>query len=133
MNPLIEYYKDQAGSGLVGFHGVKYQRGHGFFGRILSKAVFPLLRFLGAKALSTGAQVANDVLTDDKDWKESMKTRFTAAGKDVAQAGIKKATEYLQKGSGRKRKRLTKTKVIKRRKVSNIKKKPSKKKKFTLF
>jgi hypothetical protein len=127
MNPLIEYYKDQAGSGLVGFHGVKYQRGHGFFGRILSKAVFPLLRFLGAKALSTGAQVATDVLTDDKDWKESMKTRFKAAGKDVAQTGIKKATEFLQKGSGRKRKIEVKQKVIKRRKVTKKKKKITRK------
>ena len=52
-NSYINYYLDQAGSGLSTFERVRYQRGNGFFGRLLSGAILPALRFLGREALNT--------------------------------------------------------------------------------
>ena len=56
---LENYYTNQAGNGLTGFSGVKYQKGFGFFGRLLSGAVIPFLRFLGKSAFNTGANIGN--------------------------------------------------------------------------
>ena len=122
---LKTYYINQAGTGLAGFQGVRYQRGHGFFGRMLSKAVFPLLRFLGTKAAGVGANIANDVFIDKKDWKESTKHRLEDEGKELAKLGIDRAKRFVQEGKGRKRtkskEKLTK-RPKKRRKIRKYKK-----------
>ena len=102
---LVHYYTQQVGTGITGFQGVKYQRGHGFFGRLLSKAVFPVLRFLGKHALSTGANIASDVILDKKNWKDSAKERLEETGIDIAKTGIDRAKKYVHEGKGRKRKR----------------------------
>ena len=34
INPYIQIYNNQVGSGLAAYQGVRYQRGHGFFGRL---------------------------------------------------------------------------------------------------
>ena len=60
MNDLEKYYISQAGSEISGFRGVRNQRGGGFFGRLLSRSVYSLLRFLGKNFLKTGANIAND-------------------------------------------------------------------------
>ena len=53
MNPLIEYYTNQAGTGITPFSGVRYQKGAGFFGRLVTKTILPLLRMLGKKCLKS--------------------------------------------------------------------------------
>ena len=125
-NPYIEYYKTQAGTGLTGFQGVRYQRGHGFFGRLLSKAVYPLLRFLGKKAVGVGADLANDIIVEKKNWKDAAKERFDEVAQDVVKAGVKKAKNFAQKGSGQKRRIKIKTK--RQRKTKKAMKKPIKRK-----
>jgi hypothetical protein len=107
-NPYVEYYKDQAGSGITGFQGVRYQRGYGFFGRLLSKAIYPLLRFLGKQAFNTGVNIASDVYDNKKGWKESAKERFKETGRTIAKAGIDRAKHFQQTGKGRRRRRRTK-------------------------
>jgi hypothetical protein len=121
-NPYIEYYKEQAGSGLSGFQGVRYQRGSGFFGRLLSSAVYPLLRFLGKQALNTGINIASDVIEDKQDFKQSLKNRFKETGDMALKAGLDRARRFQQEGSGRKRRR---SKSIKRKttKTKNSRKK----------
>lgn len=114
---LRTYYINQAGTGLAGFQGVRYQRGHGFFGRLLSKAVFPLLRFLGTKAAGIGANIASDVILDKKDWKQSTKQHLKEEGEDLAKRGIERARRFAQEGKGKRVKR-TKTKRRKRRKLA---------------
>ena len=57
-NPYSEYYVNQAGYGISGFSGVRYQRGKGFFGKRFSGALIPLLKFLRPMALSTGYEIA---------------------------------------------------------------------------
>ena len=111
------YYKTQAATGLVGYQGIYRQRGHGFFGRILSKAVFPLLRFLGAKAAGVGANIATDVLLNNKNWKESAQDRLKEGGKEIFDAGIERGKKFIVEGKGRKRKRSTKPIKSKRLKL----------------
>ncbi len=116
MNPYIEYYTHQAGTGLAGFQGIRYQRGSGFLGRLLSKAVFPLMRFFGKRAAITGANIASDVLLNNKNLKESAKARLTDEGKNIANVGLEKAKEFIE-GRGIKRKSI---KVQKKRKLLKI-------------
>jgi hypothetical protein len=115
------YYVTQAGNGLQGFEGVRYQRGHGFLGRFLKSAIVPMLKFLGKRALSSGADIASDVL-EGKPIKAAAKARGIEAMKGVTSAGIKRAREFVQTGKGRKRRRrivkTTKRKPYKRRRQS---------------
>lgn len=113
MNPYNEYYMNQAGSGLTGFSGTRYQRGHGFFGKLFSGALLPALKFLGRQALNTGVNVGQDFL-EGKNFKQSMKERAIESGKVSANAAINRAKKFAQTGKGRKRKRVTKKTKAKR-------------------
>lgn len=120
MNQFEKYYIKQAGCGLSGFAGVKYQKGFGFFGRLMSGAILPFLRFLGKNALNTGANIAKDIVDSDdfslENIKEISKSKIKDAGKEM----IKKANDKLQKGNGIKRK--LKTKKIRTKAIKVIKK-----------
>src|SRR6266700_295233 len=123
-NPYIDYYVTQAGTGIAGFQGVRHQRRHGFFGRLMSKAVYPLLRFLGKRAVGVGADIASDVILDNKNLRESAEGRLKDEGKQLAKLGIERAKKFAQEGKGRKaikRKRKTKHKnESKRRHITTI-------------
>jgi hypothetical protein len=116
-NPYTDYYQEQAGSGLQGFEGVKLQRGHGFFGRVLHRAIIPLLKFLGKQALHTGINIGSDVIENKQSWRRAAKTRAKETGQNILMAGLKRARKYQQTGEGRRRKRRRTTKSIKRRTV----------------
>lgn len=129
MNPYISYYQNQAGSGIAGFSGVRYQRGHGFFGKLFSGGVLPLLRYLGRQALSTGAEVAGDVL-DGRNFKQAAATRLGQTGRHIIGDAITKTREYAQRGSGLKRKLVHHAGPIKkRRKRRKVARKPTPKRK----
>lgn len=102
-NPYIDYYAKQAGSGLPSFVGVRYQRGSGFWGTLFSRAILPAVKFLGKQALSTGVNVASDMIEGEK-FKDSIKKRAKQSGEDIAHKGIDQAKVFLQTGKGRKRK-----------------------------
>jgi len=114
-NPYIQHYVNQAGTGIVGYEGVRYQRGHNFFGRAI-KFLFPVLKFLGKHALSTGINVASDVLENEKPFKESVKERLKGGARDIG-LDVLDAARKIQLGQGLRR--------VKRRKT--IKRKPNKK------
>src|SRR6185437_2585779 len=96
-NPYLKYYAIQAGTGIPGYHGVRYQKGHGFFGRLLKGNVVPVLKYLGGKALNTGMSIAKDVMSGE-DWKEAAKNRLKSAGTDIAKRALIKAEDILQEG-----------------------------------
>ena len=82
-NPYSNYYNNQAGSGLSGFQGVRYQRGHGFFGRMFSglgNFVKELAPGLFKRALPSAIGLAQDVLAGENVGK-STKRRLIEAGK----------------------------------------------------
>ena len=130
-NPYIQYYKTQAGTGLAGYQGVRYQKGHGFFGRILSKAVYPLLRFLGKQAVGTAANIASDVILNKQDLKESANKRLKETAEDITREGVSKAKSFLQGGEGRKRRKVALIKK-KKKKSTKIKTKSNKSKKKSI-
>ena len=130
-NPYITYYSNQAGSGISGFQGVRFQRGAGFFGNVFKSAVLPLLKYFGRQALSTGADIATDAM-DGENIIESMKTRGKQASRTIANDAIGRVKRFAQTGKGRKRGRPVKVqkggsrrkpgrstkKVVRRRRVA---------------
>ena len=102
MNELERYYVSQAGSGIAGFREISYQKGRGFFGKLLSGAVHPLLRFLGKNFLKTGANVAND-LFDSDDF--SLNNVKNIAMKNIKSQAGQVADEVFSKMKGRGRRR----------------------------
>ena len=108
-NSFENYYVNQAGSGIAGFSGIKYQRGHGFFGKLFSGTVLPILKYLGKKALNTGVGIGSDYIAGEN-LKQSMKKRIKNTGFDIADDAYTKLQSYKQKGSGRRRKRKYKKK-----------------------
>ncbi|RWS08005.1 hypothetical protein B4U80_07507 [Leptotrombidium deliense] len=126
MDEVLEYYRNQAGSGLSGFAGTRYQRGNGIFSSLWTKIGLPVLRFLGKQAISTGLNVASDAL-DGRNIKESAVDHLKTSGRNTV--------DYLrqlnqQSGRGVKRRKQTKTKAIKKRKkpkkAAVVKKQPKK-------
>lgn len=114
MNPLAEYYVNQAGTGLSGFSGLRYQRGNGWFTNILSRVGLPILKFLGKQALSSGLNIASDAL-EGKAIKESALSEIKNTGRNTL-GFIKQLAD--QSGSGRKRKKARRTTSIKRRRTN---------------
>ena len=115
MAEFTNYYVNQAGTGITGYSGIRYQKGHGFFGKIFSSAVLPILKYLGKKALSTGVSVGADVLQGEN-LKKTMKKRLKSTGLDIAEDALEKLRNYKQTGSGKRRRASYKGKALKTRK-----------------
>lgn len=105
---MDEYYVNQAGSGFTPYSGVRYQKGSGFFGRIISGGFFPLLKsvlpYLGKKALNAGANIAEDVI-DGKSFKESALKNLKEYGKTIGRDAVVKIRQQGQ-GIRRRRKKI---------------------------
>ena len=129
---MDEYYKNQAGSGIGGFAGQRYQKGDGFFGRLVSGSIIPIIRkvlpYLGKTALNTGVNILSDV-SNGENFKSSAKRRLSETGRVIGERTMAKVKEIT--GSGRRRKRRTKQSVkrkpVKRRKKTTSRKKRTKK------
>lgn len=85
---IDEYYIDQAGHGLPAFQGVRIQRGHGI-GNMFSgllKSAMPLIKkgskALGKQVLSTGLDIANDLLSGEN-IRTSTERRLKEAGRNI--------------------------------------------------
>lgn len=104
---MDNYYVNQAGSGLGGFSGHRYQKGDGFFGRLIAGTVLPLIKkalpFLGKAALNTGVDIVRDVAEGQK-FKESLKKRVRKTGEDITDKAIMKVKRLTGGGRGRKSK-----------------------------
>ena len=86
-----DYYAQQVGGALPYFAGARVQRGHGFgslFGGLL-RTVAPLIKrgalALENRALKTGAQIADDVLSG-QNIRTAAKRRTKTAGRDLLQS-----------------------------------------------
>jgi hypothetical protein len=104
MADYSSYYCNQAGNGLPVFHGVRYQRGHGFFGRMFQRFGMPLLKYIGKQALQTGVNIGSDVL-EGKTVRDSTRQNLVSTGRTVAKDAVERARKYVQTGEGKKRKR----------------------------
>ena len=115
MAEFTNYYVNQSGTGITGYSGIRYQKGHGFFRKIFSSAVLPILKYLGKKALSTGVSIGADVLQGEN-LKKTMKKRLKSTGLDIAEDALEKLRNYKQTGSGKRRRTSYKGKALKTRK-----------------
>ena len=124
-NPYISYYTNQAGSGITGFDGIRFQRGNGFFRNLFKNAIFPVLKYLGKKVAATGVQVASDAL-DGENVLSSIKARGKRAAQDIAGDVGDRAVRFAQTGEGKRRRRTQR-----KGKKNQTRKKKSKGKRFT--
>jgi len=103
-----QYYLGQASQSGAGFLGLPYQRGAGLGSifRGLFRALLPVVKnagkSIGRQALSTGAQIASDVVAG-----EPIKAAVKRKGKAGAAVLLQKAAKKLQTGGKRRRKRKT--------------------------
>ena len=129
MNPYESYYLNQAGSGLATYTGIRYQKGNGFFGRLISGFALPLLKYFGRQGLEAAGNVVTQI-------RENPEAKVSDILKKQAKSSLAKATEdgaerakrFIQTGKGvKKYKRKEKTQVSKSTKPKKAAK-PSRKK-----
>jgi len=134
-NPYINYYVNQAGSGIGGFQGVRFQGGQGFFGNVFKSAILPLLRYFGKQALTTGVDVAKDALSGENVL-DSIKTRGKRTMKNIASDAAARATRYAQTGTGRrgrKRRNIKGGSIAKKRRSASKRRVRRSRKQISLF
>lgn len=142
MNPVTKYYVDQAGSGIPGFRGIRYQKGDGFWGDIWTRVGLPVLKFLGRTAANSGLNVAADAL-EGKNVKDSLISNLKAGGKGTVNymqdllaqqgKGIKRRKRLSSKSELTKRCRTTKSKSVKRQTSKKKPRKSTKKRRANSF
>lgn len=115
-NPYIDYYSAQAqyGGALSGFAGVRTQRGHGFFGRLISgigSFVKDLLPSIGKRALPSAINLAQDVIAGENVG-QAAKRRLKEAGRNIADETLDKLKTRLQTGSGIRQRLLYRKKIL---------------------
>lgn len=132
MNPYTRYYVNQVGTGLPGFSGIRFQKGHGWFGRLWSNTMLPFIKTflpavqaIGERALPSVAGLAGDIMSG-QNVKQSSLSRFKEAGQNMGEEFGEQIKKRFQSGSGRKRKRKSKNikpvKRIKRTRTKSYKK-----------
>lgn len=109
------YYNTQQGSGMTPYAGIRFQKGHGFFGRLLKGSVLPLLKrvlpYLGKKALDTGVGILGDVY-NRKPVRESIRNRAKQTASQIAEDALVRVRGMQGEGIKRRRARRRKTKGI---------------------
>lgn len=112
---MNDYYVNQAGTGLGGFSGIRYQKGDGFFGRFVSGTVLPIIKkvlpYLGKTALNTGVDILDDVAKGEK-FKESAKRRLRETGERVGAKAMAKVKEFTGTGRRKSSKRRNASKKV---------------------
>jgi hypothetical protein len=124
------YYVGQTGRGAETpyYRGRAFQRGYGWFGRVIQRYGIPLLKYIGKQAFKAGKDIVSDVATG-QNLKESAKRRIKETGKEIASDMLNKASTLInqptQSGSGKRRKTA---KTVTKKTSSNTKKVSAKKK-----
>jgi hypothetical protein len=120
----VDYYVNQAGSGIAAYSGTRYQKGNGFFGRIITSLI-PVLKsagkFFAKKALKTGVNIGSDLLGGEN-FKISVKKRLKSTGLELAEDALDRIRNMKQSGEGMKRRKKSQKnnskKVSRKRKLS---------------
>ncbi len=112
----MSYYIEQAGSGISGYSGSRYQHSNGFLGKIFKK-LKPALKYFGREGIKTASAIGRDFLNGEN-FIESVKANLVNTGRNIMTDAIGRAEEYVkQNGKGLKRNRVYKKKTVKHRKV----------------
>lgn len=104
MNPYESYYLEQAGSGVVAYTGTRYQKGNGFFGRLISGFALPLLKYFGKQGLETVGNIVTDIKENpETSIKDILKRQSKTSLAKVTDDGANRAKKFIQTGKGAKR------------------------------
>lgn len=113
LNPYTKYYCIQAGSGISGYAGSKYQRGNGWFNNLFKK-LKPALKYVGKEGLKTLTSIGRDVISGEN-FSETSQKHLKASGKRVASKAFDEIDKFANKGNpveqtgtGKRRKRIKK-------------------------
>lgn len=110
---MESYYVNQAGSGIVPYAGMRFQKGRGFFGRLFTGTVFPLIKqilpYLGKKALDTGLSVANDVVNRRGNFRDALKSNLKKTAFNIADEALVKVQGMRGRGIKRRIRRGSKS------------------------
>jgi hypothetical protein len=124
----------QSGSGLLPYAGVRYQKGNGFFGNLMKKAIFPFLRYAGMKGLDKFTEFAQAAVQNPDGVKDIAKQKLLEMAGDALADGGKRAKKFIQTGEGMPKPiKVTKFKPVvplppkKRQKTNKGNRKPTKK------
>ena len=130
MNPYEKYYLNQAGSGVATYTGVRYQKGNGFFGRIISGIALPLLKYFGQQGLEAAGAVANKIKANPElKIKDVLRDQAKDTLNKVVNDSASRAKKFIQTGKGIKKNKSAKKPTT--AKKPSTKKSVSKKKKNT--
>lgn len=106
MNPVTQFYVQQARTGLSSYSGSKYQKGGGILS-ILARLGLPVLKFLGKQVATTGLGIASDLLEGDN-FKDSARKQLKQSGKNM----VNYAASRLS--GGRRRRTRTRRRPVRR-------------------
>jgi len=113
-----DYYQKQVGGALENYHaGLKFQRGYGPWGRLISRYGFPIAKYLGKQIFKTGVDVVSDVAKGIEP-STALKSRLKERGKLILRDILEKAESQSGGSSGIKRKNF----VIDNKKFKKLKK-----------
>ena len=94
---------NQTGGGF--FVGHRYQKGNGFFGKIIKKAILPFLKYIGKQGVKTAVAIGEDAFRSTDDLKTIAKSRLKEAGLQAIDDGANRMKKFVQTGEGLKRKK----------------------------
>lgn len=90
------------GSGV--FVGNRYQKGNGFFGRVIKNAIFPLLKYIGKQGIKTAVAIGGEAVKDPNNFKEIARKKLKEVGMEAIDDSADRIKKFVQTGKGIKRK-----------------------------
>jgi len=86
------------------FVGHRYQKGNGFFGRVIKNAILPFLKYIGKKGIKTAVAIGSEAVKDPSNFKQIAKSKLKEIGMEAIDDGAERIKKYVQTGKGIKRK-----------------------------
>jgi hypothetical protein len=130
----MKFHRSHIGRGTY-FVGRRYQRGNGFFGNMIKNAIFPLLKYLGAKGIKTAVAIGRAAVDRPNDSISLIaRDKLQEAGIEAMEEGVghvkrlvARSRKRAQGGEGIRR-RVKRRKQTKRQPVRKIAKRIVKRK-----
>lgn len=108
------YYAQQAGTGMVPYSGIRYQRGRGFtpyvgkryqrgrgfFGRLWKGIALPLLKYVGRNGLESAGNVIKGFSENPDKIKEIVGGELKRVASKAVIDGSERVTKFIQTGKG---------------------------------
>ena len=107
----MKFY-NQRGRGTF-FAGARYQKGNGFFGRMVKSAVLPFLKYLGTQGIKTAVAIGEEAVANPSEFKNIAKRKLQEAGLQAVDDGAKRFKKFVQTGEGVESQQRDQRKILK--------------------